>query len=473
MHNFETNVLELKYKVLKYIAKATYEENLIEKYYEIPKLIVPGPNPTMRCCIYKERAIVLERMKLALGGDPNVNNVIEVLDIACDECPLGGYEVSNRCRGCIAHRCAKACRKQAIVFDTATHAARIDKEKCVNCGMCAKACQYNAIQNFLRPCEQACPVKAIHMGEDKAAVVDDEKCVQCGACVYKCPFGAIMDKSSITQVIRKLKNKDGHTLYAVVAPAIAAQFKNIRLGQVVQAIHELGFDYVVEAALGADMVSYKEAKELEEKGFLTSSCCPSFVTYIEKCFPNVKEHVSHNLSPMATIAKWIKEHDEKACVVFIGPCIAKKKEIQRPEVKPYVEFTLTFEELEAMIDAREIDMASLEDRNLDNASYFGRIFARSGGLSAAVKEALKEQGSTFEVKEAQVDGVENIRPALNMCLKPEREFNFVEGMMCSGGCVMGPASLTHEVRDRLAIDKHGKESEKTISSSMELKKEDL
>ena len=467
MHNFETNVLELKYNVLKLIAKATFEGNLMEKYHEIPKLLVPGPKPRMRCCIYKERAIVLERMRMAQGGDPEIDNVIEVLDIACDECPLGGYEVTDRCRGCIAHRCEKVCRKGAIHFDPKTHAAIIDKEQCVNCGMCAKACQYNAIQNYLRPCEQVCPVKAISTGEDDFAKIDDEKCIQCGACVYKCPFGAIMDKSQITQVITKLMDKGDSHVYACVAPAIAAQFKTVSLGKVVSAIKALGFDKVVEAALGADMVSYHEAKELAEKGFLTSSCCPSFVSYIEKCHPKLKDHISHNLSPMATICKAIKEHDEKAYIVFIGPCIAKKKEIQRPEVKPYVDHVLTFEELEALIDAKEIDMANLEESALDNASYYGRIFGRSGGLAYAVKEALTEQNNDFDVKATSVDGIENIRPALLAAAKAEKEFNFVEGMMCSGGCVGGPCSLSHETRDRLLIDKHGMQSKKTISNSQE------
>ena len=163
MHKFDTQVQELKYKVLYEIAKASFKGTLLDEYYNIPKRIVPGPKPTMRCCIYKERAIVEERMKLALGGNKNIDNVVEVIKIACDECPLGGYTVTDRCRGCIAQRCIHACFKKAITFDLKTRSAVIDKEKCVNCGMCAKACQYSAIQNVQRPCEQACKVKAISM----------------------------------------------------------------------------------------------------------------------------------------------------------------------------------------------------------------------------------------------------------------------------------------------------------------------
>ncbi|MBR1847452.1 MAG: 4Fe-4S dicluster domain-containing protein [Bacilli bacterium] len=466
MKHFETRVQELKYKVLKEIAKGLFNDTLTEDYPFIPERIVPGPKPTMRCCIYKERAIVFERMKLAMGGHKEVDNVVEVLKVACEECPLGGYEVTNRCRGCIAHRCAEACHRNAIYFDVHTHTAVIDKSLCVNCGMCAKACQYTAIQNYIRPCVAACKVKAISMDEDQAATINDEKCVQCGACVYQCPFGAIMDKSFIKDAIKIIKDSDfskKYPVYAIVAPSIASQLKEVSIGKVVSALHELGFAHVVEAALGADMVSYAEAKELAEKGFLTSSCCPTFVNYIKKNYPQFTDNISHNLSPMATIAKWIKEHHPECKIVFIGPCISKKKEIMDERVAPYVDVTLTFEELHALIDAREINVENLEEGELDNASYYGRIFARAGGLTDAVKEALKEQGSDFEAKPISVDGLDNCRVALIKAKSPNREFNFIEGMGCAGGCIGGPCSLTHEVRDKSEVDKYGSQaSRKTI-----------
>ena len=467
---FETSVQELKYKVLKEIARGLFNDTLLEEYNEIPQRISPGPKSTMRCCIYKERAIVLERMKLALGGNKNIDNIVEVIKIACDECPLGGYEVTNRCRGCIAHRCQKACHKDAIRFDEVTRTATIDKSKCINCGMCAKACQYNAIQNYLRPCEQACKVKAISTDIDHSAKIDDSKCVQCGACVYQCPFGAIMDKSFMKDAIDILKdsnNSSKYPVYAIVAPSIASQFKGVKLGQVVTAIKNLGYSQVVEAALGADMVSYSEAQELEEKGFLTSSCCPTFVTFIKKYFPTLEDKISHNLSPMASIAKWIKEHHPECKIMFIGPCISKKQEIRDSRVSKYVDVTLTFEELQAMIDAKEIDMSKLEESTLDDASYYGRVFARSGGLTEAVKEALKEQGSNFEAKAISVDGLENCRLALLKAKGGNIDFNFIEGMGCIGGCIGGPCSLTHEVRNRIDVDKHGQEAkDRTIKEAI-------
>ncbi len=470
MLKFDTNVQELKYKVLKEVAKSAFQDTLLEDYNEIPKKVVPGPKPSMRCCIYKERAIVLERIKLAMGGNKNINNVVEVIDIACDECPLGGYEVTNRCRGCIAHRCEKACHRNAISFDAKTRTAIIDKTKCVNCGLCAKACQYNAIQNFQRPCEQACKVKAITMGENYAAKINDEKCVQCGACVYQCPFGAIMDKSSIVDVIKMIKDSDfskKYPVYAIVAPSISSQFKYATLGQIITAIQEVGFHSVVEAALGADMVSYAEAKELSEKGFLTSSCCPTFVAYIQKYYPKLASHISHNLSPMATIAKYIKETTPNAKIVFIGPCVSKKHEIQDERVKDIVDYVLTFEELQALIDSRDIDASTLKEGVLDNASYYGRIFARTGGLADSVRQALKEQESDFEVKPLVCDGLDNCKMGLAKAMSPNRDFNFIEGMGCVNGCIGGPCCLTHELRDKNEVDKYGREAkEKTISEAI-------
>ena len=184
MRKFDTKVQYLKYKVLREVARQAWQDTLLENVLDIPKIIVPGKQPTMRCCVYKERAILAERVKLAMGGSADNPNVIEVIDIACDECPVGGYEVTNACRGCLAHRCEDVCRRGAISFDE-NHVAHIDKTKCVECGQCAKVCPYTAIVSRKRPCQNACKVKAISMNEEKAATIDNNKCISCGACVYQ------------------------------------------------------------------------------------------------------------------------------------------------------------------------------------------------------------------------------------------------------------------------------------------------
>ncbi len=466
MRKFDTKVQYMKYKVLLQVAKEAWADRLPETAIDIPMMIVPGKKATMRCCVYKERAILLERVKIAMGGDKANPNVIEVIDIACDECPVGGYEVTNACRGCLAHRCEDACRFGAITFGS-DHTAHIDKSKCKECGMCARVCPYSAIHNYKRPCETACKVKAISMGEDKQACIDNDKCISCGACVYQCPFGAITDKSFILNVIDILKKSQNNTKYkvfAVVAPSISSQFTYAKLGQVITGLKELGFFTVIEAALGADMVAEAESKELAEKGFLTSSCCPAFVDYIHKAYPDLVPLISHNLSPMATIAKYIKEHEGECKVIFIGPCTAKKMEVQKDSVKPYVDAVITFEELQALFDSKDLDITTLGESVLDNASYYGRIFARSGGLSDAVKEGLKEQGlEDFELKPCACDGIEACRVALLKKSKGLLDANFIEGMACVGGCIGGAGCLTHGEKNKMEVDKYGMEAyEKTI-----------
>lgn len=470
MNTFDTKVQYLKYRVLREVAKHAWKDDLWETIIDIPKEIVPGRVPTMRCCVYKERAILSERVKLATGGNKQNPNVIEVIDIACDDCPAGGYEITNACRGCLAHRCMDACRKGAITLDH-NQKAHIDKSKCVECGMCAKVCPYSAIINSKRPCQNSCKVKAISMSEEKAAKINNDRCIQCGACVYQCPFGAISDKSFILNVIDMIKKSDGnkkYKVYAVIAPSIAGQFNQVKLGQVVAGIKELGFFSVVEAALGADMVAMKESAELAEKGFVTSSCCPAFVKFVENEFPQLKDKISTNLSPMATIAKYIKSTDKDAKIVFIGPCTAKKAEFQKKTVRPYIDSVITFEELQALLDSREIELASLKEEVLDNASYFGRIFARSGGLSDAVRQGIKENGIVgFEYKPVVCDGIEQCKIALLKASKGISDGNFIEGMACVSGCIGGAGCLTHGEKNRRDVDKYGMEAyEKTISDAI-------
>ena len=473
IRKFDTKVQHLKYKVLREVARQAWSDTLLENIVEIPKIISSGPNPTMRCCIYKERAILGERIKIAMGGDKDNHNVIQVIDIACDECSAAGYEVTASCRGCLAHRCEDVCKRGAISFDH-NHVAHIDKSKCVECGQCAKVCPYSAIINHKRPCQNACKVKAISINENNAAAIDNSKCIQCGACVYQCPFGAISDKSyilSVIDLIKKSENNEKYKVYAVVAPSISSQFTYAKLGQVITGLKELGFYTVIEAALGADMVAQAESKELAEKGFLTSSCCPAFVQYIKSAFPALLPLVSHNLSPMGALAQYIKSKDKDAKVVFIGPCTAKKAEAQLESVKPYVDAVMTFEELQALFDSRDFDINTFGEDVLDNASYFGRIFARSGGLSDAVVQGLKEQNIEFNLKPIVCDGIEECRVALLKKSKNVLDGNFIEGMACVGGCIGGAGCLTHGEKNKAEVDKYGREAmEKTISDAVSVLK---
>ena len=472
MRKFDTKVQHLKYKVLREVARLAWEGTLLENLIDIPKTIISGNVATHRCCVYKERAIIGERVKLAMGGDKNNPNNIEVIEIACDECPVGGYSVTDACRGCLANRCEDVCKKGAISFDH-NHVAHIDKSKCIECGACAKVCPFTAIVHRKRPCQNACKVKAISMNDNKAAKIDNDKCIECGACVYQCPFGAISDKSYIVNAVELLKGaaRGEGKVYALVAPSISSQFTYAKLGQVITGLKELGFHTVIEAALGADLVALAESRELADKGFLTSSCCPAFVKYIKSAFPDLVEYISHNPSPMVALAKYVKQTDPTSKVIFIGPCTAKKGEAQLDNCKPYVDAVLTFEELQALIDSRDLDITVLEEQPLDNASYFGRIFARTGGLTDAAAQAMKEQNIDFEIKPAVCDGIEACKLALFKKSKNILDANFIEGMACVGGCIGGAGCLTHGEKNKAEVDKYGREAlEKSINDAVSLLK---
>lgn len=470
MRKFETRIQDLKFQVLKEVAKEAWTGYLVENVLDIPKTILPGKTPSMRCCVYKERAIIQERVKLAMGGKRSNPNIIEVIDIACDECPIGGYEITNTCRGCLAQRCHDVCPKDAITFDV-NHQAHINKDKCINCGACAKACQYSAIINRKRPCENACAVKAINSNEQQAAIIDSDKCINCGACISQCPFGAIMDKSFILDAIDYILKSEDNTNFkvnALIAPAIADNFSDYGLAKVISGLKKLGFYDVIEVARGADIVAYNEAKELDEKGFLLSSCCPGFVDYVEKYFPDEAKHISHNLSPMASIGKVLKEKDPNCKNIFIGPCTAKKAEVMKDSVKPYIDVALTFEELEALFASKDITPEVLQEESIDQATYFGRVFARSGGLSEAMKQGLSEHNSKVELKSEVCSGIDMCRIALLKKNKNMLESNFVEGMACSGGCIGGPGNLMAFQKNKENIDKYALESSiKTIKESVE------
>ena len=188
--------------------------------------------------------------------------------------------------------------------------------------------------------------------------------------------------------------------------------------------------------------------------------------------PQLLPLVSHNLSPMAAVSKYIKEREPNCKVIFIGPCTAKKAEVQKESVAPYVDVAMTFEELQALFDSKDIDIMTLSEGVLDNASYFGRIFARSGGLSDAVAQALKEQDiKDFELKPCACDGIEACRAALLKKSKDRLDANFIEGMACIGGCIGGAGCLTHGERNKAEVDKYGKEAyEKTITDAISMLK---
>ena len=459
MREFETRVQELKDAVLRSVARLAWEDRLTEGVLDIPEAIIPGPEAHTRCCIYKARAIVSSRIKVAMGGDRSYPCVVEVLPIACDECPVTEITVSPACRGCIATRCVHTCPKDAISI--VNHRAVIDHSKCITCGKCLSACPYGAIVKNLRPCERGCKVGAISMGADRKAVIDRDKCIACGACVQQCPFGAIMDKSYILDAVDLLKGaaKGYYPVVAAVAPAVAGQFRE-GLGKVVAGLKALGFTQVAEVAEGADLVALHESAELAEKGMLTSSCCPAFVEYVEKYHPHLRHLVSSTPSPMVMLGKAIKERDPNAKVIFIGPCVAKKHEARLPRAGGAIDCVLTFEELHALFESRDIDLETLEAAPLDQASPFGRGFAVSGGVSAAVAQVMQETGCDFDLKAVPCSGIEECKAALLKAARNVLDGNFIEGMACEGGCCQGPVGLMRLPKNKAAVNAYAAEASK-------------
>ena len=468
---FETSVQEIKYKVLKKVAELAYAADVTpQNVMDIPEEIIPEGKPTMRCCIYKERAIINQRVAAILGKDRS-RRAVRVLPIACDECPIDGIQVTQSCRGCIAHYCKNACPKGAITIKN-LHAV-IDKNLCVECGQCLNACSYSAIVRVVRPCVEACKTKAIEIDSDtRKARINDEKCISCGSCVYRCPFGAITDESYIVDIINLIRESENNTkyrVYAVVAPAIAAQYPKASVERIATAIQKLGFYSVTEAAEGADLTAWEEAQELAEKGFLTSSCCPAFVSFVQQEYPNLAGYVSHTLSPMACIARRIHQNDADARVVFIGPCIAKKSEVLNTRAGEYVDYTMTFEEMQAMFGAKGIEPMECEETQLNRVSPFGRGFARCGGLADAVREALAEQNVSedqFRLDPAIGDGIAECKKLLNITRSGKLKQNFIEGMACQNGCVGGPACLTHNPRALKLLEQHKTAATGTIRETV-------
>lgn len=468
MRTFETKIQELKTSVLTEVARLTWEDRVQTGILDVPEKIIPGPEANLRCCIYKERAVVGSRVKMAMGGDKTNPNVVEVLPIACDECPITEITVSASCRGCLATRCVHACPKDAISI--VDHRAHIDHSKCITCGKCMSACQYSAIVKTQRPCEKGCPVGAISMGQDKKASIDPNKCISCGNCVYQCPFGAIQDKSWIMDAIQMIRGGEywGYKTYAIIAPSIAGQFAPASYGQVVTGLKKLGFSGVAEVALGGDMVAEHEGEEWLEKGMLTTSCCPGFVGFVKKKYPELEQYVSHTPSPMVMMGLHLKEKYPDAKVVFIGPCVAKKKEFQLGRTMNAVDCVLTYEELYALFESRDIDLTTLEADPLDEASGFGRNFAFSGGVTQAVMQLMKEKDVKADFKPVVCNGTAECEVALRKLKVNRLEGNFIEGMACEGGCVQGAGCLIRSPKNKMEVEKHAKQAQdRTILGAVE------
>ena len=309
-----------------------------------------------------------------------------------------------------------------------------------------EACPYNAIIHQERPCAKACGMNAIHSDEHGRAEIDQEKCVSCGMCLVSCPFSAIVDKGQIFQTI--LAMKTGTPVYAIVAPAVAGQFgPDMKPEKIRPAFQALGFEDVIEVAVGADLCTIEEAKDFmkevpEELPFMATSCCPAWSMMAKKLFPEQAKCISMALTPMVLTARLIKQQNPDCKIVFVGPCAAKKLEASRKTIRSYVDFVLTFEELQGMFDAKGVDFKKLPDGEpLMQASADGRGFASSGGVASAVVNAIRRMEPNREVKVVSAEGLANCKKMLQLAKAGKYNGYLLEGMACPGGCIAGAGTI--------------------------------
>lgn len=485
-------VTDLRRQVFAEVAKVAYDsENVAGDIEAIPYKITPDEVPKYRESIYRERQIAAERVRLAMGMSLRPSNkpvhitsgieasnidekyyeppLMQVIPSACDKCPDNEYEVTNMCRNCVAHSCIKSCPKGAISIVNGK--SFIDKSKCIKCGKCKAACPYDAITKKVRPCAQACGIKAISSDEYGRAHIDNEKCVACGQCMSACPFGAIADKSQIFQLIQALKK--GDKIYAAVAPAIAGQFgAKATLGKIKTALLKLGFTDMYEVAEGADLGCIAEAHHYVEEvatgklPFLFTSCCPAWAVLVKKQFPDLASEVSQELTPMVATARKIKEIHEDARVVFIGPCAAKKLEASRTTVRSFVDFVLTFEELAGMFVAKDIVPEELEESELriTHTTGAGRGYAVSGGVAAAIEKTVNEYFPETEVKIQHAEGLADCKKVLMLAKAGKLNGCLIEGMGCPGGCVAGVGTVIPPEKAKVLVEQFSKNSKNQIPS---------
>lgn len=471
MSLFEHEARQFKFDVMREVSKRAFDGKLnTDTVEEIANLLIPTKKAQFRCCIYKEKEILRQRTRMAMGKAPssksndNPKQIVRVIEAACDGCSIHKIQVTDNCRKCMAKACVSSCKFDAMVMGP-DH-AYIDYEKCKECGACANACPFNAIVVTQRPCKKSCPVDAISYDENDIAVIDEEKCINCGACQAKCPFGAIEDMSWMVPVIQEIKNKT--PMYAIFAPSIQGQFDDATLPQIKQAIRELGFDEAYEAAIGADAVAWYEKEEAKkhvgEGVKITTSCCPAFVNMAKQHFPTVYENnVSKMVSPMVAVGRYLKHHHPEHKLVFIGPCVAKKQEVQ----ESCIDYCLTFEELAAILVSQSLIPEEMTAKEGDVASIHGRNFAIGGGVSKAVCVALSENQDQ-PITAEYADGSEACKKALLMMKVNRFNADILEGMACVGGCVNGPASIENVPKIKLRMNRENAAiKESTIKSTFE------
>lgn len=483
MSNSENQTTHLKREILVRIIKAFLKGDFEENVRLIPYEMRPkGCDVPYRCCIYKERAIIKDRIiadlgisienddektllstyaKQAMEREKPDEDCLTVLEAACKGCVPSRVFVTNLCQGCVARPCINSCKFGAISIVDGKSV--IDGSKCKGCMKCTTVCPYNAIVKIRVPCEEACPVSAIEKDENGHARIDFNKCISCGKCVSACPFGAVHEKSQVIDILKHIKA--GKKVIAMLAPAIMGQLP-CTPEQLHSAVKRLGFSEVYEVAQGADITTKNEAKDFKErmnKGdkFMTTSCCAGYIQLAEKHLTELKPYISDSKTPLYYTSEIVKNEHPDSISVFFSPCSAKRKEVKQ---NPLIDYVISFEELGAWLVAAKIDVLECKNEALKNeASKEGREYALSGGVAKAVEKVIN---GAVELKPHCINGLnkKSIAELKRFAKSGECEFgNLIEVMACEGGCIAGNGTINSLKTAHKQISSYG-ESSKTIKS---------
>ncbi len=455
---FKSNAILTRREVMRRISGLALKKELVEKIDRIVLTMRPRSNVPLRCCVYKDRAVLQYKMMPVLGiaveeeidelmrpkdyarvalqrQEPVKGALLSVVGEACSSCPQTNYLVTNVCQGCEGRFCVLNCPKKAI--EMVDGYARIKSEDCINCGLCKKACPFHAIVYIPVPCIETCPVEAIGKDELGRAVIDHSKCILCGRCIQACPYGAINERSHLLDIIRSIQSKE--ETIALAAPSLAGQFR-ATYPQLKTALLRLGFNGVEEVAIGAEeTIEHETAEWVEriEKGakFMTTSCCASWMNLVEK-IEEVKPYVSETPTPLDyTVIRMRREHP-KARLVFISPCVAKKAEAVKHRSADLV---LSVEELGTLFIAAGVEVSQSESNESGvKASSGAWGFATSGGVASAIAAKGVDGFNPVRINGISASTIKQIQQTAK---RGGCDYNFIEVMVCEGGCVNGCNTL--------------------------------
>lgn len=284
--------------------------------------------------------------------------------------------------------------------------------------------------------------------------------------IYTCKVEESSLSADVAAVLRELGDRKKR-VYALIAPAFLGQFgETVTPGRIRAALKAVGFCGMVEVAVFADILTLKEALEFDKHVVstsdfqLTSCCCPVWIAMIRGIYGDLVPHVPGAVSPMIAAGRAVKKIHPDAITVFIGPCLAKKKEAKEPDIADAVDYVLTFQETKELFEATGVKPEEFAEDEKEHSSMAGRIYARTGGVSEAVRKTVAQINPERKimVRPKQADGVKACKQMIEEIKSGEASANFYEGMACEGGCVGGPRAVISKDEARELVNHYGEEA---------------